>query len=233
MTRLLKFSFFLLLIVLQGCASRMEFEEVPLFETGIDYQEAPPSKPIFIVIDPGHGGEDYGAHSKTKPQYHEKNLNLVLGRMVKQNLDFRGYTTYMTRQSDIFIPLDKRASNANELHASLFVSVHFNSAPSVEASGIEVYYYKTLGQRSDKSAELAQDVLNNIIKIAKAKSRGIKHGDFAVIRKTNMPAILVEGGFLTNAKEMESIKDPAYLKKLAWGITQGIDQYLIKQNQQY
>lgn len=225
--RSLLFVLFSLLLLFQGCAPRIEMEQkTPVSTPEIAYKEE--YKEYLIVVDPGHGGEDYGAHSKHKPRYHEKNLNLVVGRLLKHNLDFHGYKTSMTRQGDIFIELDKRASYANDLTADLFVSVHFNSAPSEEASGIEVYYYdsKTDPSRTKKSSELAQAVLDNTIKATKAKSRGIKHGNFAVIRNTNMPAILVEAGFLTNEKEMASIKDPAYMKKIAWGIAQGIDQYL-------
>ncbi len=233
--RYLLVSLYALLFLLQGCAPQYQVEmETPVPEPQSDvlsdaYFKEQPGE-IFIVIDPGHGGEDFGAHSTTRPKYHEKNLNLVLGRLLQQNLDFHGYKTAMTRQGDVFIALDKRAAYANNMNADLYVSVHFNSAPSVEAAGIEVYFYRSSNdpERTKKSSELAQAVLDNTVKMTHAKSRGIKHGDFAVIRKTNMPAILVEAGFLTNEKEMESIKDPAYLKKIAWGISLGINQYLNK-----
>jgi N-acetylmuramoyl-L-alanine amidase len=73
---------------------------------------------------------------------------------------------------------------------------------------------------------LAQTVLDHVIESTAAKSRGVKHGNFLVIRETEMPAILVEGGFLTNTSEMDRIKDPSYLKKLALGIAKGIQTYL-------
>ena len=183
---------------------------------------------IIITLDAGHGGEDFGAHSNIGPIYHEKNLNLAITKMLKQFLDRQGFTTVMTRMSDDFISLDKRAEYANNQNSDLFISLHFNSAPSKEADGIEVFYYRTSQnkERSDQSSLLAKLVLDKIIETTQAKSRGIKHGNFAVIRETNMPAILVESGFLTNDDEMQKIKDPAYLKKIAWGVSLGIQEYL-------
>jgi N-acetylmuramoyl-L-alanine amidase len=106
--------------------------------------------------------------------------------------------------------------------------VHFNSAPNPKADGIEVFYYKSEQDkgRSASSKALAQAVLKRVLDTTKANSRGVKHGNLAVVRETKMPAILVEGGFLTNEKEAEKIKDPAYHKKLAWGIAQGVRDYL-------
>lgn len=182
----------------------------------------------LVVIDAGHGGEDFGTHSLQPPKYQEKYLNLATARMLKEYLQKLGYQVSMTRMDDTFITLDNRAFYANEKKSKIFVSVHYNSAPSKQAEGIEVYYYNSSPQekRTVESRILAEKVLNKIIQNTEAKSRGIKHGDFAVIRKTHMPAILVEGGFLTNEGEMEKLKDPAYLKRIAWGITQGIDDYL-------
>jgi len=77
---------------------------------------------------------------------------------------------------------------------------------------------------------LAQSILDKTIKNTQAKSRGVKHGNYAVIRETAMPAVLIEGGFLTNTSEMEKIKSAAYLKSLALGIAQGIQNYLAKEN---
>jgi len=140
----------------------------------------------------------------------------------------QGYSTLMTRTDDTFIPLDKRAAFANEHEGTLFVSVHYNSAPSQEADGIEVFFYRSEENknRTKEGRLLAKAVLEKTLMNTQAKSRGVKHGDFAVIRLTKMPAILIEGGFLTNDNEMLRIKDPAYLKRVAWGISQGITSYL-------
>ena len=187
-----------------------------------------PSKKAVIVIDAGHGGEDFGTHSLIAPKYQEKHLTLATANMLEKFLHELGYTTIMTRTSDVFMALDKRAVFANEKKPLLFISVHYNSAPSKQAEGVEVYFYKSEENkdRSTDSKALALSVLRYVIKETQAKSRGIKHGNFAVIRETNMPAILIEGGFLTNESEMLKLKDAAYLKKVAWGIALGVQHYL-------
>ncbi len=184
----------------------------------------------LIVIDPGHGGKDLGTHSKKTPKYQEKSLNLTTAMMVHQYLQKWGYQTIMTRKDDVFLSLEDRWSMANRLRSKLFVSVHYNSAPSVSAEGIEVFYYKSDEDqdRTKQSKKLAQSILNRVIKNTDAKSRGVKHGDLAVIRETNMPAVLIEGGFLTNADERAKLKDKEYVKKIALGIAKGIDDYVKK-----
>lgn len=185
----------------------------------------------IIVIDPGHGGEDYGTHSLGTPKYHEKYLNLSTAQIVRNFLQQFGYKVIMTRTNDTFIPLDKRALFANEQKPTLFVSIHYNSAPSTEAEGIEVFYFQKDENKTrvTKSKQLAQSVLKRTVQNTQANSRGVKHGNYAVIRQTDMPAILIEGGFLTNEGEMERIKTVSYQKSLALGIAQGIQDYLSKQ----
>jgi N-acetylmuramoyl-L-alanine amidase len=181
----------------------------------------------LIVLDPGHGGHDVGTQSISKPRYQEKSLNLVTANFVKGYLEQLGYRVVMTRKEDEFISLDKRARFANELKPDMFISIHYNSAPSSEANGVEVFFYhsKENAARAGQSKKLAQAVLKNVLSNTKANSRGVKHGNFAVIRETDMPAVLIEGGFITNEKELKSLKDPLYLKKLAWGIAKGVEEY--------
>ncbi len=184
----------------------------------------------IIVLDPGHGGDDYGTNSNGNPKFYEKYLNLSTTLIVKAFLEQKGYTVRLTRTNDTFIPLDERAEFANRLGAQLFVSIHYNSAPSKDAEGLEVFYYldKENATRTEESKRLAKCALEQIIHQTGVKSRGVKQANFAVIRKTDMPAILIEGGFLTNEKEMEKIKTSAYQKQLAQGITHGITDYLAR-----
>jgi|694.fasta_scaffold04059_15 N-acetylmuramoyl-L-alanine amidase len=230
---------FFFCLLLTGCVARPPIAEYPYPDrqticrpkAGIETRKQENlNKGTLIVIDPGHGGDDFGAHSNTHPRYQEKYLNLSTAKLLNTYLTQKGYRTVMTRQDDTFIALDKRAEFANQKKPAVFVSVHYNSAPSKQAEGVEVYYYRSEEnkKRSKDSRLLAQAVLDEVIDNTNAKSRGTKHGDFAVIRETDMAAILVEGGFLTNEKEMQRIRDPMYLKKLAWGIAQGIDNYLKK-----
>lgn len=186
---------------------------------------------ILIVVDPGHGGEDCGCRSLGTPCYKEKHLNLSTAQFLKRFLEEAGYQVRMTRDDDTFITLDNRAVMANNLNPTLFVSIHYNSAPSREAEGVEVFYYtdrQDLG-RTKKSTVLAQCILGKVCKCTKAKSRCAKHGNLCVIRETNMPAVLIEGGFMTCAKEMDKLKDSKYLKAVALGISQGIQEYLAKE----
>ena len=185
---------------------------------------------FFIIIDPGHGGHDVGTQSISKPRYQEKSLNLVTAQFVKSFLQQLGYQVLMTREDDTFVSLDKRALFANERKPTLFVSIHYNSAPSAEAQGIEVFFYQSKEKkaRTIKSKRLAQAVLKNVVAQTQAKSRGVKQANYAVIRETTMPAVLVEGGFVTNEAELQNLKDPTYLKLIAWGIVRGIEEYLSK-----
>lgn len=188
----------------------------------------PAERRKLIVIDPGHGGKDFGAEAVFHPPLKEKNLNLVTARFLEGYLQQMGYQTVMTRTDDYFISLDKRASFANSMQADLFVSVHFNSAPNAKADGIEIFYYRSDNnkERSFASNRLAGSILKFVIPNTQAKSRGVKHGNLAVIRKTGMPAALVEGGFITSEQELAKLRDPNYLKALAWGIAQGVQAYL-------
>lgn len=203
-----------------------------MYRIPVEKEPAPAfHKPIskgHIVIDAGHGGKDNGAQSLTKPLFLEKNLNLTTALMLSSILQDLGYKTSFTRETDLFVPLKERASMANDLKPTLFVSVHYNSAPNQKAEGIEVYFYRseTDVKRSQTSERLAKDVHDQLIKFTAAKSRGIKHGNLAVIRETNIPAVLVEGGFLSNEKEMEKLRDAMYLKKVALGIALGIHKHL-------
>jgi N-acetylmuramoyl-L-alanine amidase len=189
-----------------------------------------PEKKVLIVIDPGHGGKDHGTYSKKTPKYHEKFLTLTTSYMLKTYLEKLGYDVIMTRTKDVFVPLENRSTLANELKPKLFVSIHFNSAPNRKAEGVEIFYYRSDGDksRSNSSKALAQSILKRILKNTEAKSRGVKHGNLAVIRETQMPAVLIEGGFLTNEDELKLLKNGVYLKKLSWGIAQGIQDYLKK-----
>jgi N-acetylmuramoyl-L-alanine amidase len=232
--------FYCFFLLLTGCASQTTITPLSVPEVIMPPQNSylvnytplshPKNQKCLIVIDAGHGGEDFGAHSNTLPHYQEKHLNLSTANLLQTYLSQLGYQTIMTRTDDHFIALDKRADFANEKNPDLFVSVHYNSAPSKEAEGIEVYFYRSEQdkKRTRESRLLAQCVLDDVLESTDAKSRGVKHGNFAVIRQTKMPAILIEGGFLTNDREMQKIKDPVYLKKLAWGIAQGIHSYLDK-----
>lgn len=233
--------FFFLLIFLGSCSSNhsrydQKSSETISFTLRPERPSPPPYKPepkkdgVLIVIDAGHGGDDHGTTSTTKPKYQEKFLTLSTAKFLREFLKQMGYRTLMTRIDDTFIPLLDRAAIANEAESNkvLFVSVHYNSAPSPEAHGIEVFFHQSDSDksRSVSSKQLAAMILDEVIQNTGAKSRGVKHGNFAVIRETKMPAILIEGGFMTNEEEMSHIKDPNYVKRLSYGIAKGVDHYI-------
>lgn len=180
-------------------------------------------KPL-IVLDAGHGGSDEGTKVNALM---EKRLSLITTLLTKTHLEELGYRVILTRSKDAFVSLSRRVLIANKAQSSLFVSIHFNSAPSVEAKGIEIFYYNAKEiWRARASKRLASCILNRIISQTEAKSRGVKQGNFHVIRETSMPAVLVEGGFLTNKDERIKLRERDYLDRLSIGIAQGIDRYM-------
>jgi len=194
-----------------------------------EQKKPPPPKLETIIVDAGHGGKDGGSISK-RDNYEEKELTLATAFLIRSCLNQLGYKTVMTRNQDTFVPLDTRAEIANTLDADLFVSIHYNYSPNSDAKGVEVYYYKEEknppSTRIVKSKTLGDNVLKKIISTTGAESRGLKQANFAVIRETRMPAILVEAGFLSNQHEREKVRDPKYQRSIAWGIANGIDRYL-------
>ncbi len=187
-------------------------------------------RPIRIMLDAGHGGQDKGTSSKDAPPILEKDLALTTTLMVKEYLRRMGYYPMLTRSSDTFVGLDTRVDIAHHQKSELFVSLHYNAAAATSAHGIEVFFYEKESddEKRLKSQSLAGVVLEHVILESGAKSRGVKHGNFAVIRETKIPAILVEGGFMTNPDEMERLGQNQYLDRIAWGVAQGVDTYLKK-----
>lgn len=186
----------------------------------------PPSAPT-IVIDVGHGGTDRGAR-RNAPYCEEKKLCLLTAKLVQKYLDQLGYHVVMTRSTDHFISLPKRVEIAKQANANIFVSVHYNSSKSTQAKGIEVFFCDDSKQnktRTTASKKLATSVLDRVITRTSARSRGVKTGNFYVIRETAMPAILVEGGFISNPDERKLLKSQAYQQKIAQGIADGVDRY--------
>lgn len=195
---------------------------------GLTAKPVPSALSPLIVIDAGHGGHDLGTQALLPPPCYEKELTLKLSLFLKYFLQQMGCRTALTRCEDIFLSLSDRALFANNRQARLFISVHFNAAKNTKAHGIEVFYYHSEphARRSQQSKRLAKHVLERLLANTKALSRGVKHGNLAVVRETAMPAILVEGGFMTNDQEMEKLRDTLYLKQIAWGIAQGVRDFL-------
>ena len=179
------------------------------------------TKPL-IVLDAGHGGNDQGAKVNALM---EKKITLMTTLLVKKYLIEMGYQVVLTRSRDVYLTLPHRVEIANKTPGAVFVSIHYNASRNPDANGLEVYYCNT-AKSVKASKRLAQCVLTQLISHTHAASRGVKHGNFHVIRETEGPAILVEGGFMTNPEERSLLRTKDYLERLAKGIALGVDKYL-------
>jgi len=181
------------------------------------------NKPI-IMLDAGHGGQDEGAKVHS---FKEKKITLATVLYTKKFLEQMGYRVILTRGKDIAMSLPRRVALANKTRSAIFVSIHFNASKNAEANGIEIFYYDSKdSERAKQSRKLANYVLHYVIDQTEAKSRGVKVGNFHVIRETQMPAVLLEGGFVTNFQECSNLRKRDYLEHLAKGVAQGIDKFL-------
>jgi N-acetylmuramoyl-L-alanine amidase len=167
-----------------------------------------------VVIDAGHGGHDRGGIPGQRVS--EKDMTLDVARRLKSVLAASGYRVVMTRDSDVFVPLGTRCVIANSYRNAIFVSVHFNSATRRGASGIETYFY------SRDSLSLASAIHHYVAGGAPSDNRGVRRRGYYVLRRTNMPAVLVECGFLTNPTEAAYAQNASYRQKLAEAIAAGV-----------
>ena len=170
--------------------------------------------PVTVVIDAGHGGFDRGGIPGQRVS--EKDMTLDVARRLKSVLEASGYRVVMTRDSDVFVPLGTRCAIANSNRNAIFVSVHFNSATRSGASGIETYFY------SRDSLSLASAIHHYVAGGAPSDNRGVRRRGYYVLRRTNMPAVLVECGFLTNSTEAGYAQNASYRQKLAEAIAAGV-----------
>lgn len=169
-----------------------------------------------VVIDPGHGGHDIGGHYG---KVYEKHLALDTSMRLENYLKSAGYRTVMTRRSDAFISLSRRASIGNSHSNSIFVSIHYNYTWKRDVSGLETFYY------SSRSKPLAQHIHAGMMKRSRTGSRGVKFARYFVIRNAKNPAVLVELGFLSNYRERARMKQASWRDSLARGIAEGIAKY--------
>ena len=167
-----------------------------------------------VVIDAGHGGFDRGGIPGQRIL--EKNMTLDVALKLKPILEKAGYRVVMTRSSDVFVPLGARVAIANSNPNAIFVCIHFNSASRRGASGIETYFYST------ESAPLAASIHAAVVGGAPSENRGVRRRGYFVLRRTTIPAVLVECGFLTNPTEAQYAQTTAYRQKLAQEIARGI-----------
>jgi N-acetylmuramoyl-L-alanine amidase len=215
-----------------------------------------------IVIDPGHGGKDPGCYLKGGIK--EKDIVLKLALRLAEKIEKTiGCEVLLTRQKDLFLPLERRTAFANMHRADLFISLHINAHKQKEVHGLETYFLNMatderavmvaarenatseknisdlqailndlmLNTKITESSKLAYDVHRGMLnrvrnRFRKVKDLGVKQAPFYVLIGAEMPAILVETGFITNPEERKRLLSTSYLDALADGILAGINSYM-------
>jgi len=160
-----------------------------------------------VVIDPGHGGQDRGGIPGQRVA--EKTMTLDTAFRLDRLLRAAGFRTVLTRYNDTFVSLPRRVAIANAQRNAIFISIHYNAAPRAAAEGFETYYY------SRRSARLAAACYSRIIDSWWGSRRGVRTRGFFVIRRTTIPSVLVEPGFLTNPREAALISRPEVRQRIA------------------
>ncbi|MGD7009783.1 SH3 domain-containing protein [Metabacillus sp. 84] len=170
-----------------------------------------------IVVDPGHGGIDGGA--KGAGGTLEKHLTLKSANTLKGRLQAEGANVILTRSSDLYISLSSRVTTARVKAADAFLSLHYDSNLNKTVKGMTFFYYHSSGQK------LASSLQNELIRKTGLKDRGVKFGDFHVLRNNNRPAALIELGFLSSASEEMNVNSSSFQQNAATGITEGLKNY--------
>jgi N-acetylmuramoyl-L-alanine amidase len=208
----------------------------------------------LVVIDPGHGGGDPGAVGR-KRKLEEKDVTMAVGRSLAVLLRQRRIGAILTREKDIYIPLSERAEEANRQGADFFISIHVNASIKPDSHGIETYVFDLhatdaeaaeLAKRENKGAEdilavilkdlrkradepyslvAARCVQEQLVRRLRWEDRGVKRAPFFVISRTQMPAILVEIGFISNSKEERSLGVSRFRRKIARALADAITEY--------
>jgi N-acetylmuramoyl-L-alanine amidase len=195
----------------------------------------------LVVIDPGHGGQDSGT---IKTGLVEKDLALDVAHRLERHLQERGFVTLLTRADDSYVSLQERATIANNQPESVFVSIHFDEAGRAAATGIETYYAAHRASLPERvaswlpflqristeppdleSQNLAGFIQESLVAQTQATNRGTRQQQFFVVANVRHPAVLVEGGFLTNKDEALKLTISDYREQMAAGIADGIVNY--------
>lgn len=176
---------------------------------------------IVVMIDPGHGGKDPGAIGVNRLR--EVDVILPISKQVAALLEKQGVQVVLTRNADYFVDLAPRVDMARRAGADLFVSIHANAIVNrPDVNGLETYYYNT-------GRGLAQTIHNSILQNVNIRNRGVRSARFYVLRRSSMPSVLVEVGFVTSPEESARLANPNYQSQMADAIARGILQY-IQQN---
>lgn len=211
-----------------------------LYLLTIEPEQLPPYiRSLFqvVVLDAGHGGKDRGAAGNGLI---EKELTLDLVERVGRLLEKNGMTVVMTREDDTYLTLAERVRvGSDQVAPAIFVSIHFNYANNRGASGVETYFFdvnqevprELLGDEAPEEPRLSEgERMATSIQLAMVgelgvPDRGVKNRGYFVLRHARIPAVLIEGGFVTNSAEAARLKEPAYRQRLAKAIHAGLLDY--------
>src|SRR5215211_1169868 len=167
-----------------------------------------------VIVDAGHGGKDSGAYRRYGPP--EKMVTLDVAQRLERKLPESQVKTVMTRDSDVFIPLNDRVAMENKQKRAVFVSIHFNDSRKRRTHGFETYYH------SGASFDLANGIQQKLMTIPNSANGGVHTANFRVLRLANCPAVLVECGYLSNRSEGNQARDWEYRELLADRIAEAI-----------
>ena len=226
-------------------------------------------RPLVIAIDAGHGGQDPGAVGPSGTR--EKDVTLAIARELGRQIDATpGLRSYLTRDTDVFIPLNQRARLAREAGADMFISIHADAAHNRNAKGSSVYVLSLRGASSQRARWLAdkenaadliggvrlqetddtlasvlldltqsgqmkasedagQHILEGLKRIGNNHKPHIERANFAVLRTSDMPAMLVETAFLSNPEEEKRLIDPQFQRTVARAVLDGVNTYFSNQ----
>ena len=188
------------------------FQGARIIEGG---EEEPEGSPL-IVLDAGHGGRDQGTSAGSAL---EKEINLAMVKKLAEELRAAGAAVLLTREDDTKVGLEERAAYANDKEAEIFVSLHCNFCEDdTGVKGVECYYRES----SPEGQALAESIVRRMEEEEEISCRGTRIGDFRVLNKTDMPAVLVEMGYLSTRNECADLTDEAYQKLMAKRLAEGI-----------
>jgi len=241
----------------------------PPVKTMRELMDSRNNRPLIIAIDPGHGGQDPGAIGKNGTR--EKDVVLQISKELARQINAApGLKAYLTRDTDVFIPLNKRAKLARAAKADMFISIHADAAENRGADGSSVYVLSLKGASSQRarwlankenssdlvggvrleqtsntlasvlidltqsgqlkaSEDAAEEILGGLMQVGNIHKRQIERANFAVLRTSDMPAMLVETAFISNPEEERRLQDPAFQRKLAGAVLDGVNTFFTRQ----
>lgn len=201
--------------------------KVPSYSSSRSYKLTKGLKDKVICIDPGHGGTDVGAIGKISQ---EKNITLAISKKIADLLNDAGAKVIMTRTTDVdvYAPYDAAAEElqarcniANAAKADAFVSVHIDSFSSADARGVTAYY----NSKTPHDYSLAKYIHNQNMQATEFPDRGTRTANFYVLLHTNMPAVLLELGFISNPTEERALNSEKQQQNFAESIVKGLADY--------